>query len=187
MKGFIIACCVLGLIASSPRALADDAVPAPESDCIAHPFGLFGSVGAALDHGAFNVSLGARYQVFEQLTLGLQVEFNPWYSIGTIDVAPGALNTYASVIFDWLVLDEVALHTTVQVGMSVLLFDLVSAPAGSVGPYVGIGILGATFLPKERLRVIVEAGEVAMPIPNVKGAPFYYRQYRFTVGIEYRL
>ncbi|MDP6944439.1 MAG: hypothetical protein QF464_09845, partial [Myxococcota bacterium] len=116
-----------------------------------------------------------------------QVEFNPWYSIATIDVAPGALNAYASVIFDWLVLDEVALHTTVQVGMSVLLFDLVSAPAGSVGPYVGIGLLGATFLPKERLRVIVEAGEVAMPIPNVKGAPFYYRQYRFTVGIEYRL
>ena len=42
-------------------------------------------------------------------------------------------------------------------------------------------------MPKDRLRVVVEVGEVAMPIPNLKGAPFYYRQYRFTIGIEYAL
>ena len=150
-----------------------------------HPLGVYAGLGAAYDRGALAGTLGLRWDVARRVTLGLHGEYNPWYSLDTVELDPGTFNAFGTVVYRWIDLDELALHTTVHGGASVLLFDLVEAPSGSVGPYVGVSLLGVTLRPHERLRFVIESAEVTMPVTNVTGTPFYYRQYRFAVGLQF--
>jgi hypothetical protein len=155
-------------------------VPNPD----ASPFALEGSFGGSLDETALAVALGGRYRISDRWLLGLDVEWNPWASIEAERVRPGSLNTYASVIWRWLLLPGLALRTTGHVGVSTLLFDLYGAPAGSVGPYLGISLL-ALELPLGRdVRLLIEPADVRVPIPHLGAIPLSHRQYRATVGVE---
>jgi hypothetical protein len=176
------------LIFGFPSAAFSDGDPPsiePVPANLEHPLGIYANFGAALDKGAFSGAFGGRWDVSPAITLGLQAEYNPWFSVDALEFDLGVFNTYGSVIFHWLELKKVSLHTTLHLGVSVLLFDLVAAPEGSVGPYIGISAIGVTFRPRDRFRVVLEAGELAMPIPSIKGAPYYYRQYRLSVGFQY--
>lgn len=56
----------------------------------------------------------------------------------------GVFNTYATGSYAWRRVGNLVLHSSIDLGASVLLDDLVGANAGSVGLYVGANILGVT-------------------------------------------
>jgi len=70
-------------------------------------------------------------------------------------------------------------------GNSVLLTDLVGAPAGSTGPFLGLSFLGVEWKYAPGFYLTIDPTYIAFPIPHVTGAPFGYLQYRFLVGLEF--
>ena len=65
-----------------------------------------------------------------------------------------------------------------------LLYDLFGAPAGSIGPFFGITFMGLEWKATRSLYVIFDPTSIAVPVPQVSGAPFGYPQYRFTIGLQ---
>jgi len=143
-------------------------------------------VGASFDRAAVNVDAGLRLAVHPRLSLGLDVEFNPWFDLLSASLAPGVINAYASGTWRWLDTGTVVLRSTLKVGTSVLLFDVVGAQAGSVGVFVGASLLGVSLQLKPGLQLLIDPVEVALAVPSLKGVPFAMRQYRISVGLEQR-
>jgi hypothetical protein len=145
-----------------------------------------GSVGAAFDRGAAAFSFAGRRYGEGRWALGLDAEWNPFYSITTNRSAPGTFNAYGTIIYIWVETPQFQLRTAVHLGTSVLLFDLVGADRGSVGLYLGTSLLGVSLRLDERWRWVIDPSDFAMPTPQVTGFPYYYRQYRITTGLERR-
>lgn len=182
--------CVVSLIntakaedATTAAVVAASPAPAP----VHGRFSIIGTVSASLDNGAFAERIGVRYRVTDLIEVGVDAEHNPWYSLEALSVIPGAFNTSAIVLFHWVTFDRFELRSTLAVGASVLLVDLVAARAGSVGPYFGVSLLGLSYALSDRLKLVVDPADVAVPIPHVVGVPFLYQQYRFTIGVQWAL
>lgn len=140
---------------------------------------------AALDRGAFAGAVGVRWRVLDELSLGVDAEWNPWFSLDAGRMAPGAFNLYATGVLHWASLADLELRSTARLGTSVLLFDLVGADAGSTGLYVGLSLLGIAVKLSEHLQLVFDPADLAFPMPQLRGVPFYYRQYRITLGIQW--
>lgn len=142
-------------------------------------------VGASFDRGAMAVSLGAHYRVSSRFTVGLTAEYNPWYSLATAKVFTGVFNAFATGSYAWRRVGNLVLHSSVDLGASVLLDDLIGANAGSVGIYVGANILGVTVDLSRRVHLVVMPASIGVPIPQLSGVPIVYQQYRFSIGLEF--
>lgn len=142
------------------------------------------SVAGSLDNGALAAVVAGRYAFDDRWLLGLDAEYNPWLSFEAGRVSRGAFNGYATFIYRHWVSDSVALRITGNIGVSVLLFDLVGAPMGSVGPLVGGNLLGLSYEVTDQLYLLVDPAHVMLPVPQIRGAPFSYHQYRFSLGLQ---
>lgn len=144
------------------------------------------SLGGAVDRAGAMVALGLRFRIDERWQVGLDAEYNPFFSIDGHDARPGALNVYFVGVRRYPMLwNRVNLRTTVQAGLSTLLFDLDGAPSGSVGLYVGVSLLGVDFDLGHALRLVIDPTNIALPVPHLSGQPFYYLQYRLTVALAF--
>ena len=65
-----------------------------------------------------------------------------------------------------------------------MLIDLYGAPRGRRGIFFGFVPLGLEWKLARAVYVIFDALGVAVPVPQLKGAPFAYPQYRTAVGLE---
>ncbi len=148
-------------------------------------WGLYAATGASLDHGAFAFSLGGRAQLTPNLYLGADVEYNPWFSLEAGEFAEGVINAYATIVLAWARIKNVELRSSAHVGLSVLLFDLVGADEGSLGPFGALTLLGIGWDFAEHFKWVIDPAQVAVPMPQVTGIPFYYIQYRFVTGIQW--
>jgi hypothetical protein len=167
----------LGVVA----VLVVAAVPARAS-----PFGAYVGVGASIDRAAMSVDLGARLVVHPRVTLGLDVEFNPWFNLLSTSVAPGVLNGYLSGTWKWLETDVITLRSTLKAGTSVLLFDVVGARAGSVGVFAGASLLAVSLQLRPGTFFTIDPLEVDLAVPSLQGVPLVVRQYRLGIGLEQR-
>ena len=189
-----IACAVAVLVVVAPDARgqpeeaaeadegAGDAAETPDERDEAWQFGLTLTTAGSFDRGALAARVGGKVTLGNRFELGLEVEFNPWFSLETTDVVPGALNVFLAGSYCWARVGDLSLQTTLYVGISALLFDLVGADAGSVGPFIGASLLGLRIELGEGVAMVLEPAEVVLPVPHLSGVPFYYRQYRFAVG-----
>jgi hypothetical protein len=144
------------------------------------------ALGASYDKPGMSGGLGVRYQLSESFMLGFDAEWNPWLAITPSKVRAGAANAYVSLIRRWqLRFEAVNIRTTVSAGGSYLLFDLVGAPKGSFGPFLGVSFLGVEWKMARGFYLTVDPTYIAIPIPHVTGVPFAYTQYRFLVGLEF--
>ena len=100
--------------------------------------------------------------------------------------AAGALNVYATVAYTWYDGRCFTLYSRGEIGSSTILFELVGVDKYHTGLYVGGSLLGVSFKRSERWRLTLDPSHFAMPAPQLSGVPFYYRQYRISVGAEYR-
>ncbi len=185
------AAAALALVGCFAAASPARAEPATGADAIEEAavgtFGLHASVAASSDRGAVALTGGARWNSSARWAFGFDAEFNPWYSFDSGEWAPGLLNAYASAIYRHRDLGRWQLRTTVSAGTSVLLFDLIGVDKGSVGLYAGIAPLGVAVPIGAGAHLVIDPLSVSLPIPLVKGFPFFYRQYRVTAGIEWYL
>jgi hypothetical protein len=147
--------------------------------------GLLAMGGVSVDRGAFSYRLGSRYRVLDDLEVGVEIEHNPWYSLDALTVRAGSLNMFASGSYTWATLGALAVRSTLHLGVTVLLFDLVGAQSGAVGPFVGATLLGAKIRLGDHLSLLIEPAEVVLPIAKLSGVPVYYAQYRFTAGLQW--
>jgi MYXO-CTERM domain-containing protein len=149
-------------------------------------FGAVLAAGGALQNGALAGSLGAVFRLNGNLLFGLDAEYNPWFSIRNFDLKRGSTNFYGSVILRFpLSFQRVNLRSTLQLGVSRMNFALFGVPEGSVGPYVGFNLLGVDYELARGIYLIVNPAHIAIPIPKLSGTPFYYPQYRFTLGVQF--
>jgi len=72
-----------------------------------------------------------------------------------------------------------------ELGTSTILFELVGVDRYQTGMYFGGVLLGASVKKSDRLRVTCDPSHFAVPTPQLGSLPFYYRQYRITLGLEY--
>jgi hypothetical protein len=143
--------------------------------------------GASFDRGGVAQSVGVRVQLGSDWVTGLTLEQNRWVSLAPFRIRAGALNYYATLARRFaLSASNLALRTTVHLGMSTSLTELVGVPAGSTGMFVGANLLGLEWKLRPNVSVLFDPADVAVAIPQLRGVPFVYLQYRLTVGTEIR-
>jgi hypothetical protein len=144
------------------------------------------ALGASYYKPGLSGGAGARYQLSRPLMFGFDAEWNPWLALSPGKLRPGAFNAHLSVIRRFqLESDDLNVRTTVALGASVLLFDLVGAPAGSAGPFFGLSFLGVEWKIRRGFYLVIDPTYIALPTPQLTGIPFSYIQYRFLVGLEF--
>ncbi len=154
-------------------------------DHVSQRFGAAVNAGAAFDRGAGAVSAGFRWNALDRLGVGLDLEYNPWFSISAGASAPGAASLYVPIIWKLKRIGTWELRSTFYAGASMLLFDLVGIDKGQIGLFVGWNPLGLALPIGTHTKLIIKPGDIAIPAPQLTGIPFYYHQYRFTVGLEW--
>ena len=178
----LAAASALVVVAAAAPVAAHD--PAAWDETKREGFGVHTAVGGGLDNGALVTVLGARYGITNNWVVGLDVEYNPWFSFDARRFSRGVASSYAVGMYRFPVSDRLALRTIGRVGASVMLFDLVGVPAGSVGPFLGLTPLGLSYEIRHSVYFVIDPLQIAIPIPQVVGAPFAYRQYRLTLGFQ---
>lgn len=148
-------------------------------------WGAYAGLSGSVTNPAFSGHLGVRLRLSEMWEVGLDGELNNWFAIHTSALRTGAFNGYFTGILRYpLRFEAINLRTTANLGTSVLLIDLYGAPSGSVGIYAGIAPLGLEWKMNEHAYLVFDPLGVALPVPNLKGVPFAYVQYRSSVGVE---
>jgi len=182
---------LVAIVAFAPRTAeasqpAEPRLSASEDLVPEHRFALAANLGLSIQRAAASGSLGVRYALAPRLVVGLDAEWNPWFTVAPAEAVAGVASFYATgtyVLAKRAGTDGPELRTTVHAGASVLLFDMVGALAGSVGPYVAWNLLGIA-IPAGRARIVIDPATFCLPVPQLHGVPFYYMQYRATVGVE---
>jgi hypothetical protein len=176
-----LACLVAPRLAFAQSAEA----PVKTVDATGSGWAFATSGSAAIDRPGFVISAGVRRRLGDGWLIGGDVEWNPWMSLESKTIQPGTLDVYATLIRRFRITDNVYLRTTGHLGASAMLFSLYGAPAGTIGPYVGLSLLGIEIKASRSLRIVFDPADVALPIPHLNGAPLSYRQYRLTLGFEF--
>jgi len=112
------------------------------------------------------------------------LEWNPWFSLDTSRAHLGALNAYATLSRRWYEGPKFALYSRAEVGSSTILFELVGVDRYETGLYLGGSLLGLRVPLTPCTAVTFDPSHFVMPIPQLAGFPFYYRQYRISIGLE---
>ena len=163
-------------------------VPVPEpgpKDPSQAAWGGYLGFSGSIDKPAFAGQLGIRRRVSTHWTFGWDAEWNPWVSLnGPTTVRAGVFNTFGTIILRFpLAYENINLRATVNLGLSVLLIDLYGASKGSLGFYGSISPLGLEWKLSRIFLLIINPLNLAIPVPQVRGIPLTYPQYRFSIGL----
>lgn len=169
--------------APTPAAQEQPAAAAADSPS---RFSLRLATGLAVGRGAGNISLGAGFDVLPRFSLGVEVEYSPWFDYLGGKVAPGTINAYLTAALRWHASGGFEVRTGIFGGLSLLVFDTPGAYAGSVGIVVGTNVLRATVKLAERLAFEISPDAVLV-VPSVRGVPLVYPQFRLTGALRFSL
>jgi len=180
--------------AEAPAPTGEHAPPAPVTVPVAQPgprdpsepaWGGYMGLSGSADKPAFAIQLGLRRRMSTNWTLGWDVEWNPWVSVyATKPIQPGVFNTYGTIILRFpLAYEHFNLRTTLNLGVSYLLFDLYGAPKGSLGFYGAFSPLGLEWKLSKVFILIINPLNIAVPVPQIHAVPLDYPQYRFSIGL----
>jgi hypothetical protein len=142
-------------------------------------------VSGALANAAMAFALGGRLRLSKHWGVGLDAEWNPWIRYNGTALRAGVFNGYGTVFARLpLAYAQFNLRSTANLGVSRMLMDLYGAPKGTTGLYFGLSPLGLEWKWSRNFYLIVNPLSFAEPIPQMKGVPFNYPQYRTTIGLE---
>jgi hypothetical protein len=140
--------------------------------------------GSLYNVGAAGI-LGIRFRMNEYWQLGLDGEINGWYGIHSRQLQWGATNAYLSLVLRIpLKYERVSLRSTAQLGVAVEMLELAGVPEGSTGVFGGLNPLGIEIKLGGHLALIFYPLGIALPVTQLKGAPFAFPQFRTTLGLE---
>ncbi|MDP9002801.1 MAG: hypothetical protein M3O46_22155 [Myxococcota bacterium] len=162
-------------------------VPIPEPgprDVSATAWGAFAGAAGSIENPALVAALGVRLRLNSHWIFGLDGEWNPWLAHGAT-VRAGVANFYGTGILQFpLAYENFNLRSSLSLGGSYLLMNLYGAPKGSLGLFADISFLGLAWKVSRTFYLITNPVNIAIPVPQLKGVPFTYPQYRFTIGLE---
>ena len=150
------------------------------------PWGGQLTLGGSLLRGGASVGVAGRYRLDERWLVGIDAEWNPWVTKSPLDVKPGAINVYATVVRRFpMLFDRVNLRTSAHLGTSILVYDVFGAPRYSTGLFLGISPLGLDFDLGNSWRIVFDPAALMVPMPNLGQIPLVYEQYRISLGISW--
>jgi hypothetical protein len=148
-------------------------------------FGLWVAGAGSISNPGAAAMAGLRLRLGDRWALGLDGEWNGWYGINSGRMRTGAVNVYASIILRFpLRYEALNLRSTLQLGTAIQVVDLVGVPSGTTGLYAGLNPLGVEYKLSGTFYAVLYPLGVALPVPQLSGAPFAYPQYRTTLGLE---
>ena len=149
------------------------------------PFAVAAGFGGSIVDPGMAVNAGMRLRLSDRIVLGLDGEINWWYGVQTSTLRMGAVNVYGSFIARWpLRFEPLNLRTTAQLGTAIQTLDLYGVPSGSVGLFAALYPLGIEWKLSRAFYLIGQPLGVALPVPQLTGAPFAYPQFRTMVALE---
>ncbi len=156
-----------------------------EDKQLGSPFGVNLAIGGAIVHGGVAGSVGLRYRLNERWSIGIDGEWNLWITSAPWTLKTGVADIYATVIHRYpMKLDRVNLRTTLNLGASMLLFDVYGAPKYDIGPVIGFSPLGIDYDLGNSVRIVFDPLGVIVPVPHIGLIPLYYEQFRTMIGIQ---
>ena len=156
-----------------------------EDKQLGSPFGVDMRIGGAFVHGGVAGSVGLRYRLNERWSIGIDGEWNPWITSAPWTLKTGVADVYATVIHRYpMKIDRVNLRTTLNLGASMLLFDVYGAPKYDIGPVIGFSPLGIDYDLGNHVRIVFDPLGVIVPVPLIGLIPLYYEQFRTMIGIQ---
>jgi len=166
-------------------------VPVPEPgprDPSATAWGGFVGGSGSISNPALAGTAGVRLRASKSWAFGLDGEWNPWIALNGVAFHASVVNVYGTAILRLpLAYENFNLRSTVSLGTSYLLSSLYGAPSGSLGLYGGLSFLGLEWKVSRTFYAIINPLGVVLPVPQLKGVPLMYPQYRFTLGLEFYL
>ncbi len=173
--------------AAAPGVVTKVEAKAEQKEVVRHQsiFGVYAAGSGSITNPSLNGQLGVRFRLSDRWTVGLDGEVDGWYAVNTTRFRTGVFNAYATGIFRYpLRFEQVNLRTTANLGTSTMLIDLYGAPRGTTGIFVGVVPLGLEWKATSSVYIIFDVLGVALPVPQLKGAPFAYPMYRTALGVE---
>jgi uncharacterized protein (TIGR03382 family) len=143
--------------------------------------------GGAWDDPAIAGALGIAVD-YKKWSVGFYGEWNPWLSFDQVgSTRPGVANAYLAFSYRWYHSDKIALATRIELGGSMMLFELLGIDKYTFGIYLGGALTTVRFPINKRMSLTFDPIHFALPAPRPFGLPFYYKQYRVTFGLEVAL
>ena len=168
----------------APLAMAEEVAARIESP--PQHFSVHAAIGASIDRGGGNLTLGGGLALGPHVRLRADVELNPWLDTVSGHLAPGALSVYGTFMWRWFELGRIELLSSISVGGSALLFRTPGAEPGSLGLFAGASMVRVGIRLGDRLTLELTP-EAVVAVPSLKGVPLAYRQYRATAGLRWDL
>jgi hypothetical protein len=112
-------------------------------------------------------------------------ELNPWYDTNREMMSLGSTNFGVFTHYLHSIRPDFRLRAGVGLGLSVLNMDLPGTSAGNVGIYANVRLLGIVWYIAERTALTIDAFDLALPTPQMRGWPVLYAQHRVSVGLSF--
>jgi hypothetical protein len=128
---------------------------------------------------------GAGAYAWRRVEVGGFVELNPWYDVNREMMSLGATNFGVFTHYLHAIRPDLRIRAGVGLGLSVLNMDLPGTSAGNVGLYANLRLLGLIWYFAERTALTIDAFDLALPTPQLRGWPVLYAQHRVSVGLSF--
>jgi hypothetical protein len=128
---------------------------------------------------------GAGAWAWRRAEVGGFAELNPWYDANREMMSLGATNFGVFTNYLHAIRPDVRLRAGIGLGLSVLNQDLPGTSAGNVGIYANLRLLGIVWYFAERTALTIDAFDLALPTPQLRGWPVLYAQHRVSVGLSF--
>jgi hypothetical protein len=128
---------------------------------------------------------GAAAYAWPRVELGGFAELNPWYDANREMMSLGATNFGVFTHYLHAIRPDVRLRVGLGLGLSILNQDLPGTSAGNVGIYANVRLLGIVWYFANRTALTIDAFDLALPTPQLRGWPVLYAQHRVSVGLSF--
>jgi hypothetical protein len=128
---------------------------------------------------------GAGAFAWRRVEVGGFLELNPWYDANREMMSLGSTNFGVFTHYLHTLRPDLRLRAGLGFGLSVLNMDLPGTSAGNVGIYANIRLLGLVWYFANRTALTIDAFDLALPTPQLRGWPVLYAQHRVSVGLSF--
>jgi hypothetical protein len=128
---------------------------------------------------------GAGAYAWRRAEIGGFAELNPWYDANREMMSLGATNFGVFTHYLHSLRPDVRIRAGVGLGLSVLNQSLPGTSAGNVGVYANLRLFGLVWYFADRTALTIDAFDLALPTPQLRGWPVLYAQHRISVGLSF--
>jgi hypothetical protein len=128
---------------------------------------------------------GAGAYAWRRAELGGFAELNPWYDANREMMSLGATNFGVFTHYLHSIRPDIRIRAGVGLGLSVLNQSLPGTSAGNVGIYANLRLFGIIWYFANRTALTIDAFDLALPTPQLRGWPVLYAQHRISVGLSF--